>query len=117
MKSIIPKSVEKWRIRTGVLKSDQSYGFNGAFAIPRGTERMLIIISDEGGWDHISVSFENRCPTWAEMCWIKKLFFAPDETAIQIHPPMRAYVNFHPFCLHMWRNQKQEFELPPVWMV
>ena len=79
-------------------------------------------IWDFGGppFDHVSVTVgpvgrkERRCPTWEEMCWVKGLFFLPDETVIQYHPPESVYVNYHPFCLHLWRPVGVEVPLPPT---
>lgn len=53
-----------------------------------------------------------RCPTWAEMCFIKNIFWGPDEAVIQIHPKEADYINNHPFCLHLWRPTDQEIPVP-----
>lgn len=66
------------------------------------------------GWEHVSVSVPDRCPTWDEMCRVKGLFWREDETVIQFHPPKAQYVNQHPHCLHLWRNTKAEQPLPPI---
>lgn len=76
-----------------------------------------VIASWGGGWDHVSVSFRNRCPTWEEMSEIKRLFFYPEETAWEYHPMESEYVNQHPYCLHIWRYQKPGMVMPPSWMV
>lgn len=76
-----------------------------------------VIFSYGGGWDHVSVSFRNRCPTWEEMQEIKMMFFYPDEVCFQYHPAESKYVNIHPYCLHIWRPQKAEIPTPPSWMV
>jgi hypothetical protein len=89
----------------------------GAFLVPIGSFEFMVIASDGEGWDHVSVSLKNRCPSWTEMCVIKKMFFKPQETVIQFHPAETQYVNFHPFCLHLWRNQKTPHELPPMGLV
>lgn len=68
-------------------------------------------------WDHVSVSLKNRCPNWREMCFIKNLFFEPDELVIQFHPPEKDYINLGKTVLHMWRPWNQEIELPPIYMV
>ena len=47
----------------------------------------VVVFSWEGGWDHVSVSFRNRTPTWEEMAEIKKLFFSPEEVCVEYHPP------------------------------
>ncbi|HRZ15320.1 MAG TPA: hypothetical protein P5110_07425 [Candidatus Omnitrophota bacterium] len=91
-------------------------GNNGAFliTIPSTGAIVMVVSSDGGGWDHVSVSCRNRCPRWEEMCYIKDLFFEPEETVIQFHPKKSAYVNNHPYCLHLWKKQGAEIELPPT---
>jgi hypothetical protein len=76
-----------------------------------------VIFSWGGGWDHVSVSFNNRCPTWEEMCQIKDLFFEPDECVMQLHPPKKDYINNHPYCLHLWHPTTQPIPMPPKFMV
>lgn len=76
-----------------------------------------VIFSTGGGWEHVSVSFNHRCPTWEEMCEIKRMFFHPDEVVVQYHPAESEYVNNHQYCLHLWRPQKQDMPMPPAWMV
>jgi hypothetical protein len=107
------------RIRTGNLASDESFGNNGAFQIPRGTDGkyFLVIASDGEGWEHVSVSLPSRTPTWDEMCMIKKLFFEEDEAVVQFHPPKQDYVNNHQHCLHLWRPIGKQIELPPSILV
>lgn len=72
-----------------------------------------IIASWGGGWEHVSVSLKNRCPTWDEMCMVKEIFWKDDEVVVQFHPAKSEYVNIHPYCLHMWRKIGSEFETPP----
>lgn len=79
-------------------------------------QQAAIIFSCGGGWDHVSVSFNNRTPTWDEMAEVKRMFFHAHETVIQFHPREEDYVNDHPNCLHLWRNQDAETILPPWWM-
>lgn len=98
----------------------------GAFLIPFGlVNRTLIrtIASDgnfraaglgpEYAWEHVSVSFENRCPTWQEMDFVKDQFWLPDETVMQLHVPKHLHVNVHPYCLHLWRPLFTAIPLPP----
>lgn len=72
-----------------------------------------VVFSWGGGWDHVSVSFSNRCPTWEEMCEIKSMFFHPEEVCVQFHPAESEYVNNHPYCLHIWRSQNEKQPTPP----
>ena len=53
----------------------------------------------------ISVSLVDRCPTWQEMCGVKRRFFEPEDCVVQYHPPESTYVNDHPYCLHLWRRR------------
>jgi len=91
----------------------------GAFVVPSPIDRgaLRVIASSDCGWDHVSVSRTNRCPNWAEMSHIKSLFFGDDEAVMQLHVPSSDHVNDHPFCLHLWRPQKQDIPRPPGWMV
>ncbi len=117
MKSKPSPRLEQGRITTGPLLSDASMGNNGVFKFALNGELMQAIVSDELGWDHVSVTAFGRCPTWDEMCATKRLFFRDDETVIQYHPPKHCYVNTHPHCLHLWRKHDTEFPLPPMDLV
>lgn len=121
------REVSQYRIREGRLASGDEIRNNGAFMIPvsgfddrtriesgnRTTRTIAVIVSDEGDWDHVSVSLPNRCPTWDEMCLVKDLFFEPHEVAMQLHPAKSGYVNHHPHCLHLWRPHNKSIPLPP----
>ena len=69
------------------------------------------------GWEHVSVSLQNRCPTWEEMSRVKELFWADDETVIQFHPAKKAHINFHPFCLHLWKRIDRAYVLPSAHLI
>jgi len=89
----------------------------GYFVIPRPAGDLRIIASDGYGWDHVSVSLADRCPTWDEMQRVKQLFWGDDETVVQYHPRADAYHNEHPYCLHLWKRQGSHYELPPKHMI
>lgn len=119
MRKAPSNEIEKFRAKGYSTKRD---GNNGLFFIPsvhwiKGKRPLLkVIISTGGGWDHVSVSLEDRCPTWSEISNIKDIFFEEEETVVQFHPAHSEYINNHPFCLHLWRNQNEKYELPPSWM-
>ena len=78
------------------------------------------------GWDHVSISEQHRIlvakehmhpPPWEVMQRMRELFFLPEETVLQIHPPADQYVNYHPGVLHLWRSHNQVIEPPPTWMI
>lgn len=68
----------------------------------------------EYNWEHVSVSLRHRTPNWEEMCHIKYLFWDDEETVIQFHPPKSQYVNYHPYCLHLWKPNNYNIILPPM---
>jgi len=110
---------DEYRVREGMMKSDASFGNNGAFLIPRAMSQLQFkaIASDGADWEHVSVSLPNRCPSWQEMCFIKAIFWDSEDCVMQLHPPASEYVNKHPYCLHLWRPVKHTIPKPPTWMV
>lgn len=93
---------------------------NGAFNVQGPNKRRLTIIASNGlGWDYVSVSVDGTedTPTWDEMCFVKDLFFEPEEPAFQYHPPQSNYVNIHQGCLHLWRPQDVAIPMPSLEMV
>lgn len=116
------------RICAGPLRSTSADGNNGAFVVARLIKvgpiakrlvRFTCIASDGEGWEHVSVSRPDRCPTWEEMSRIKSKFWDPEDAVIQIHPPESTYVNNHPYCLHLWRKAGTNAycEWPASWLV
>jgi hypothetical protein len=104
------------------LKHPEKYcvekGLDGGFYIVSLKPRHLFVIaSNGGGWDHVSVSLKDRCPTWEEMCFIKDLFFEPEDCVIQYHPPKSQYVNTSNTTLHMWRPHNLDIPMPPLELV
>lgn len=113
-----------YRIRSGKLGTTNDAGNNGFFEIRAPDEKTLRVIASDGGllgsiaWEHVSVSRYDRCPTWDEMCFIKKLFWIdPEDCVVQYHPPRSDYVNIHPHCLHLWRPVGIVLPRPPSFMV
>ena len=41
----------------------------------------------------------------------------PDEICVEYHPAESEYVNNMPYCLHIWRPQREPIPTPPSWMV
>lgn len=121
---------DKWRLRGAAVEmwgwpGDETCG---AFIVPMQrtgrlwspkTELRVIASGNEGGegWDHVSVSLPDRCPTWEEMEFIKRLFFRDDEVAMQLHVPPKDHISVHDYCLHLWRPQNEKIPLPPSIMV
>lgn len=91
----------------------------GVFRVPSIMDKAILTVVASSGfdWDHVSISRPNRCPNWHEMEQIKRLFFHPDEVAMQLHVPQSDHISLHPNCLHIWRPQKEAIPLPPKVMV
>ena len=111
--------MERHRVRSGLLGSDASYGRNGAFLVPTRWGRLQLIVSDQEGWEHVSCTFadRNHIPTWKIMCFVKDLFWGPEEVVVQYHPADSEYINCHPNVLHLWRPTDQAMPTPPPYMV
>ena len=119
------EAVERLRVTTGRFETSAKDGNNGVFCLKsvKGLG-MTLIVSDGGGWDHVSVEIRSpnihviqRLPTWDEMCFVKNLFWDEEETVLQFHPDVSRYVNVHPYVLHLWKRQGVEYELPPYQFV
>lgn len=97
----------------------------GVFRVPSviDHQQLNVIASKGAGWEHVSVSRDDRCPFWREMVQIKREFFKSDETVMQLHPPEDEYIDGrYPggksrFCLHLWRPTANAIPRPPLWMV
>lgn len=114
------KLLNSRRIRSGDYKSDETFGFNGAFwlDLPCEPKRVLCVASDGMGWQHVSVSFgadQVKTPKWDVMCAVKDLFWEPEDVVVQFHPAKSKNVSYHPGCLHLWRcidGRQQPLPLP-----
>ncbi len=100
------------RLHIEMLGADGGCGMlylNGTKAKPAS-----VVFSWGGGWEHVSIAYTNRTPTWDKMCKIKDMFWNDDECVVQYHPPKSEYVNVHPYCPHLWKKSDGEFERPPI---
>lgn len=98
----------------------------GSFYIIRGTSELMVMacnVDEQAGvfWEHVSARARDRkgerTPTWEEMCYIKDLFWGPEECVVQYHPPASDYVNHNSHVLHLWRYTKEEIPRPPRLLV
>lgn len=108
----------KFRVVTGPYGTSARDGNNGLFLCTLAHKQSVRVIASDGeGWEHVSVSRKDRCPTWAEMCEVKALFWDEEDTVMQLHPPQSEWVSNHQFCLHLWRPIGTEIPRPPSMMV
>lgn len=110
------KTPEKFRVYVSGLAAGNDT--NGVFFCKlRHNQEVRVIASDGAGWEHVSVSRRDRCPTWDEMCQVKDLFWDEDDCVVQYHPPKEDWVNNHPNCLHLWRPVGVELPRPHALLV
>lgn len=91
--------------------------YNGAFKINYQGSYYLVIASNGMEWEHVSVSNNQRIPSWEVMNKIKEMFFEDEEVVIQIHPKKSEYINIAKNCLHLWRPINKEIPTPPKGLV
>ena len=117
--------LDRYRVVFGDMASPLGATF-GAFRIPsaRSAPMKLTVIASDGdhqaaglpaeyAWEHVSVSLPGRCPNWAEMSFIKDLFWDESETVMQLHVPKSEHRNRHPNCLHLWKPVDIKIPRPP----
>lgn len=111
------KSLEEIKKSPDVMVKES--GIDGGMGYVRLTSKTYAVAvwSNGGGWDHVSVSFKNRCPSWDEMCKVKDIFFNEDECCVEYHPKKKDYINVYPYCLHIWKPQHVEIPTPPKFFV
>jgi hypothetical protein len=137
MRTKVPAALENGRVRSGPWATTPDWGFSGAFHVRAPSGAMLTIgahpgdgrmlasdgvgsrqvISAPTGWEHVSAEADGRTPTWDEMCWIKSLFWDPEECVIEYHPPASKYVRDNSYRLHLWRPKHAAIPMPSVSVV
>ena len=115
------EKLERFRVTRGPFGTQKGDN-KGLFFIPtlKGPTPLKVLCAPmdlDNEWQHVSVSLPKRCPTWAEMAKVKKLFWGADETVVQFHPKRSEYINNHPYCLHLWKHRDGEHKLPPTLLV
>ena len=58
----------------------------GELYFPAQREPLYVIWSFGEGWEHVTVNYKKRMPTWEEMCKVKEMFWNDEETVVQFHP-------------------------------
>ena len=124
MRAAPSPQLERWRITDGVMATASDFGMTGAFRVPGPLGMSLLVIASDGkdwaecalegeAWEHVSVSCQRRTPTWAEMEFVRDLFWEPGETVLQFSVPREQHINQHDHCLHLWRPTQTVIPLPP----
>ena len=79
----------------------------------KGSDKALVCFSRVLGWEHLSVSFKNKIPSWEVMNEFKEMFWKDDEDAFQYHPIKDNYINNNEYTLHIWRPLETSIPVPP----
>lgn len=108
MSLLVPREAELYR--TGPPGDHK----NGAFYFRDG---LFVICSDGAGWEHVSVSRKSKLPSYEDMCRVKDMFWGEEDCVMQLMVPKSEHVNYHPYCLHMWRPLEVEIPRPPMILV
>lgn len=99
-------------------KMDASLGNNGLFKFRFNDLNVNCIVSDGAGWEHVSVTInKEECPNWETMNFIKNKFWGKEDVVIQFHPAESHYINYHKYCLHLWRPNNINITTPPSILV
>lgn len=81
------------------------------------SDKALISLTKIENWEHLSVSFKNKIPSWECMQEMKELCFEDDEECFQIHPKADNYINNDEYTLHIWRPKEGMKQIPPSILV
>jgi hypothetical protein len=114
-KSPLPEA-ESGRIHDPLFEAQIAGECNGLFRIVYRGARLQIIASKGNAdypWEHVSVRGHGCVPTWDQMCYVKSLFWGPEECVIQFHPAEKDHINLHPHVLHLWRPLDGQIPMPP----
>lgn len=81
----------------------RAFGDGNAYRYRNGLRAIVSCGDFEDGreWMHISVSREDRIPTYDDLKFVKNTF-AENRFGYQVFPPPSENVNIHNFCLHIW---------------
>jgi|SRR5262245_16916740 len=109
-----PEQRARWEAINPDVADDE---YNGHFYVPCNGALLMVIASNGGGWDHVSVSRPARIPSWTEMEFVKRTFFKDDEVAMQLHVTPADHINLNPNVLHIWRPHEDTIPLPPDYYV
>lgn len=81
------------------------------------SDKALVSLTKIAGWEHLSVSFKNKIPSWECMQEMKEIFFSDNEECFQLHPKADNYVNNNEYTLHIWRPVDGNIPIPPSILV
>lgn len=94
---LLKNAVENQFIRVEERVDGIAFKKNGMFVIVSIQKEL-----DGNLWVHLSLSRQNRLPTYNDMKFVKDVFIGKDKKAIQVFPESDKHVNLMENCLHLW---------------
>lgn len=73
----------------------------------------VAIEQDSRPWLHVSVSRQERLPSYSDMALVKRLFIGPKRYAYSVWANEQYHINQHANCLHLWAVVDDEGEPLP----
>lgn len=67
-----------------------------------------ILVSRDNDKLHLSISHENRYPTWDEIKAARYKYMPADMMVAMLLPPEGEYVNVHENCFHLWEIKEEQ---------
>ena len=58
---------------------------------------------DDRVWIHLSMSHDNRMPTYEELYYLKRHWGGDDYKCIMVLPSRDEHVSLHQYCMHLFR--------------
>lgn len=103
------------RVRKGIVSSDDTFGNTGTFAVYSkiASRAMIVMVSEEMGWEKVSVTLKNRFPNMIEIKQVKGLFWDDSDIVIQFFCERDHLVDGHPYSIHLWRQKESRLDTPP----
>ena len=68
----------------------------------------VVCVSIDNGYFHISISHDDRLPTYEEVKEARYEFAPDDIHMAMIFPPKKEFVNLHNYCFHLWQISKKK---------
>jgi len=63
---------------------------------------LIIMVSVDAGFWHLSISHASRYPTFDEIRDARYKYVPDEVTMAMLYPPKAEYVNLHNNCFHLW---------------
>lgn len=101
-----PVNVVKALRRAGMRPNPPTPHLTNGFAVLLGNRAGSVIVSqapwDGVEWIHASIAWDDRTPSYEDLCTLKAGVFGPGGWAYQVFASSERHVNIHAHALHLW---------------